>query len=183
VEDVHGKYGRELLHGYPDLRLDLWMEWMLIDKIKRFRPLYYTSYPKTKVKAMLHDRYGWNPYEGFHAENLLTHFLISYYMPVKFGIDLRRVTHSAMIRSGQMAREDALKDLSRPPAIALDTITEVKRRLNISDEEFVGIMGAPKHSANDFKTYRPVFKAMSSFFHQMYREGLVPETFVRKYCQ
>ena len=60
-----------------------------------------------------------------------------------------------MIVSGQITREDALKELSKPmyeENIMREYIKIIKSRLCISDEEFKDIMSAPTHSHSEYKT-------------------------------
>ena len=44
IEKIHEKYGDGNLGNLPVLWLEKWIKWISIDKIKKFRPLYYLDY-------------------------------------------------------------------------------------------------------------------------------------------
>ena len=73
-----------------------------------FRPLYYIDYNKEEVKEMLSKEYGWQWYGGHHMENRTAYFANNYYLPKKFGIDLRYSEFSSLVRAGLMERNVAL---------------------------------------------------------------------------
>jgi len=98
-------------------------------------------------------------------------------------MDLRYVEYSAMVRSGQMTRDEALEQIKEPLPIGEDLVNEVKKRLGYTDEEFETIMNLPKKTASDYKTYKPTFKRMRPFFWLMYKADLVPKSFYLKYTR
>jgi hypothetical protein len=140
------------------------------------------DYDKEKVKKFLHKEFGWQWYGGHHMENKYTLFCDNYIMPVKFGIDMRYVEFSALIRSGQMTKERALKEIKTPPPIEDELIEEVKKRLDLSDKEYKKIMNLPLKTAKDYKTYHKTFQRMRPFFLMMLKADLIPKSFYLKYC-
>lgn len=183
IESVHNKFGSVPLKRFPNLLMDKWLKWLTKDKIKRVRPLYYIDYQKQKAKEELNERFGWEWYGGHHAENRYTKFVSNYLWPKKFGIDLRYVEYSALVRSGQMTREEALEKIKKPPTIEKEIIEEVKRRLGLTDEEFEDIMKQPVKTYRDYETYHPYFKKNKAMFKDMLDKGLIPETFYVKYTR
>jgi hypothetical protein len=107
------------------------------------------DYDKKKAMEFLHKEFGWQWYGGHHMEKKYTLFCDSYLLPRKFNIDLRYVEFSALVRSGYMKREEALKELEKPPVCEEYIIKEVKKQLNLSDEEFERLMNLPKKSFRD----------------------------------
>ncbi|MEM3365836.1 MAG: N-acetyl sugar amidotransferase [Candidatus Methanomethyliaceae archaeon] len=182
IEDIHKKFGKIKMKTFPNLWITKWMRWML-SGFKRMRPLYYVDYDKKKVMEFLNKEFGWQWYGGHHMENKYTLFCDYYLLPYKFNIDLRYVEFSALIRSGYMSREEALKELEKPPICDDEIINEVKKRLNLSDKDFDEIMNAPKRSFRDYKTYLPTFRKLRPFFWLMYKLDRVPKTFYIKYCK
>ena len=182
IQDVHDKFGRMPMNKFPNLWLSRWMRWLL-SGIKRMRPLYYAEYNKQKTMDFLQKEFGWQWYGGHHMENRYTIFCDNYILPRKFNIDLRYVEFSALIRSGNMTREEALKELERPPVCDEEIISEVKKRLNLTNEEFDGLISLPKKSFRDYKTYLATFKRLRLFFWLMYKMDRVPKTFYIKYCK
>ena len=59
-----------------------------------------------------------------------------------------------MIVSGQISREEAMKELQEPmydESMMIEYIMFIKKKLHISDDEFNEIMSAPTHEHEDFK--------------------------------
>ncbi len=183
IADIQKKFGSKKMQTYPNLWLLKWLKYLLFTRVKRIRPLYYMDYDKAKVKKFLHKEFGWNWYGGHHMENKYTLFCDNYIMPVKFGIDMRYVEFSALIRSGQMTKEEALKEIKIPPPIERELIEEVKTRLGLSDKEFKEIMNLPRKTAKDYKTYHKTFQRMRPFFYMMLKADLIPKSFYLKYTK
>jgi N-acetyl sugar amidotransferase len=181
IDSIHKLYGKQKMERFPNLWLRKWIRWLLMD-IKRIRPLYYVEYNKEEVKKFLTEEFGWKWYHGHHHENrycAFNHWLLG----EKFGRDLRYVEFSAMIRSGQMTRDQALREIQLPPEYPDQLIAEVKKRLEFTDEKFERILKLPVKSAKDYKTYLPTFRRMRLFFWIMYKADLVPKSFYMKYCK
>jgi len=181
IESIQKQFGSKRIQKFPNLLLLRWMNWLLMD-IKRLRPLYYVNYQKEETKRFLNKEYGWHWYGGHHLENRFcayNHYLLN----TKFGIDLRSVEISALIRSGQITREQGLEEIKNPQSYPAELVTEVKKRLNLSDEEYDAIMKLPVKSAKDYKTYRQTFKLLRPMFWLMYKTQRVPKSFYMKWCK
>lgn len=124
-------------------------------RLINLRPLNYIDYRRDRAFRELKEFCGFEYYGGKHLENMLTAFLQLYWLPKKFNAD-KRVSHlSSMIVSGQMTREEALRKLDEPmydEELMKQYIDVIKRRLNLTDEEFERILAAPVHEHTDYKT-------------------------------
>jgi len=167
---------------FPNLWLANWMNHLVFHSSKRVRPLYYVDYVKEDVKKMLKERYRWEWYGARHMDNKWTAFCSNYWLPKKFGIDLRLVEYSALVRSRQMTRETALSKLAEPILFDLSIVDLVKRELRLTDSEFSRIMAKPNRSSKDFETYRSTFRKMRLFFWLMLEMDRIPRSFYLKYC-
>lgn len=183
IETVQNKFGSHQLETFPNLWLKQWLGWIIIDKIKRVRPLWHIDYQKEQVKKLLNKKFGWQWYGGHHLENKYTIFVTNYLQPSKFDVDLRYVEYSALVRSGQMTREDALTKIKEQPQIDPKILGEVKQRLKLSDTTLQNIMKQPVKSHHDYKTYHPTFKRWRWFFWLASKLNLVPKTFYIKYTR
>ena len=181
IESVQKKFGTYKLKTFPNMSMLSFLKWMLIKGIKKIRPLYYINYNKEETKKFLSKEFGWQWYGGHHLENRFTAFYHSYFLPKRFGIDQRLNGYSALIRSGQMTREEGLKAMQEPAYLEPEIIELVKKRLGFSDEEFQGLMNLPRKTYKDYKTYKKTFERMRPFFWLMYKMSLVPKTFYIKY--
>jgi len=180
IDSIHRQFGKVKMDRFPNLWLSKWMKWLIKD-IKRLRPLYYVDYRKEEVKKMLSETYGWKWYGGHHLENrycAYNHYLLN----TKFKRDLRYVEYSAMIRSGYMTREEGVKEITSHQDYPAELISEVKKRLKLTDAEYDAIITAPLKTPQDYKTYKPTFKIMRPFFWVMYKWERVPKSFYIKYC-
>jgi hypothetical protein len=181
IDSIQKQFGTRKMERFPNLWLWKWMRWLLMD-IKRVRPLYYVKYNKEEVKKMLQKEYDWKWYGGHHLENRFCAYN-HYYLNTKFNVDLRLVELGAFIRTGQITRDQAVIEINKPQEYPDELIREVKKRLGLSDEEYEEIIKRPLKNANDYKTYKPIFKRLRPFFWLMYKLDRVPKSFYIKYCK
>ena len=161
TKHIHKKYGTMKMRTYPNLTVWQFGYYSVLKRIRIFRPLNYIDYHKDQARDVLQREVGWRYYGGHHHESLYTRFVYCYLLPKKFGIDKRIITHSALVRSGEMTREEALEDLRQPP-MAPEKIEEDKQyvlqKLGLSDAEFAEIMAQPPRSFREFPSYYPIFE-------------------------
>ncbi len=183
IKSVHDRFGSMKMKTLPNLWLHKWLKWSAVDRIRKIRPLYWLDYDKAATKAMLTEQYGWKWYGGHHMENRTAWFTNNYYLPRKFGIDLRYCEFSALVRSGQMARDEALEAIKAPKPFDEALLTEVKKRLGFSDEEFDRVMALPPKSYRDYETYKKTFERLKPLFWLMVKFDMVPLSFYLKYTR
>ncbi|WP_413581365.1 N-acetyl sugar amidotransferase [Bdellovibrio sp. HCB288] len=181
IESVHSEFGKLPMRTFPDFSFSKQLKWMLFNRLKKIRPLWYLDYDKAAVKKMISEKYGWQWYGGHHLENRITAFYHTYYLPRKFDIDMRTLGFSGRIRSGQMPREEGVRRLSEPPAFDKDLFEMVLRRYNYDQVEFERLMLLPKKTYKEFKTYKPMFEKLRPFFYLMAKANLIPWSFYIKY--
>jgi N-acetyl sugar amidotransferase len=155
LESIHHKWGAVKLKTYPKLGLFKLLYCGFIKGINSVNLLDYVDYNKIQAKKLLQDEFGWKDYGGKHYESLFTKFYQAYILPTKFNIDKRRGHLSSLIRSGQISRVEALKELEKPlyPKEELERDKEyVLKKFGLSEKEFEGIMGAPIKRHQDYAT-------------------------------
>ena len=182
IEKIHEKYGDGNLGNLPILWLEKWIKWISVDKIKKFRPLYFMDYNKEEVKLFLAKEYYWQWYGGHHMENRTAYFVNNFYLPKKFGIDLRYSEFSALVRAGLMKRETALKKIKEQKPFDVDILEEIKKRTNTSDKEWKEIMSAKPSHYTEHETYKKTFEEKREFFYDLYKKGYVTKSFYYKFC-
>ncbi len=183
IQSIHNQFGRVKMKTFPNLWISKWLTWTAVNRIRKIRPLYYIRYVKEDTKEMLSREFGWKWYGGHHMENRTAYFTNNYYLPRKFGIDLRYCEFSALVRSGQMTRARALDEIQKPKEFDRSILEEVKKRCDLSEEEFEGIMNLPKKSYRDYTTYKRTFERMKPLFWAMYKLNMVPKSFYMKYTK
>lgn len=163
LRDIHRKFGSRPLRTYPVTSI-LWHKiWLpYVRGIKVLRPLNYTPYIKEDAKQLLSDRFGWQPYPQKHFESRFTKFYESYWLPKRFGYDVRKVQYSSLIVTGQMTRDEALQLLKAPSwdeATIGEEIEFVANKLGISIEELNSYMNMPKRTYRDYRSQRQIYDA------------------------
>ena len=181
IRSIHEQFGTMPMKTYPLMHFAAFMKWILLKRIRKIRPFWYMSYSKEDARAFLEKECDWQYYGGHHLENRMTAFNHSYYLPVKFGVDLRNLSLAASARRGQMSREEALRQYAEPPHMEDDLLEYFKKRLNVTDEEFESTMRGPIKSFRDYPTYKSLFEKLRPFFYVMAKMNLVPMSFYIKY--
>jgi hypothetical protein len=96
---------------------------------------------------------GWRNYHGKHYESIFTRFFQGYILPTKFNIDKRKAHFSTLICSGQMTRDEALKEMEKnpyPPEMLKEDKSYVLKKFGLTEPEFEGIMSRPIKSPKDY---------------------------------
>jgi hypothetical protein len=136
--------------------------------IKQIRPFHYlTIKQRRRFEKMMVDYSGWQPYGPKHAENHYTAWVGYTYLPQEHKIDKSIVYKSALIRSGQITKDEAK---------AMTTDTDYK--YPHGDHPNYGVeMPCRRESfaRYNFKRYRPLIWVLM-------KAGAVPYTFYKKYC-
>jgi N-acetyl sugar amidotransferase len=153
IKAIHKQFGKIKLKTYPSLSTFDYVDYLLIRGIRWVPILNYINFVKSDAKQLLIDELGWRDYGGKHYESIFTRFFHSYYLPVKFGYDLRKSYLSALVCSGQMSRIDALEELKLAP-IDPDLLKQdrdyVVKKLGLSEEEFEQILKNPNKNFSDY---------------------------------
>ena len=185
IDSVYAEFGAgEKKHHIPFDKLSDLVYYHFVRRINLFKPLYYLDYRKNDVMSLLQREIGWTYYGGHHHENIYTRFIHGYYLPKKFNIDKRIIEYSALIRSGQMTREDALdkiQHLPYPEEMAKADQQYVISKLNLTEEVFVEIMSAEPKMFYDYNTYYPLIIRMRSILEIAYKLHLYPDKVYGKY--
>jgi N-acetyl sugar amidotransferase len=160
IRYIQHTFGTQKLKTFPNQTLYELMYYGFVKGVKMVRPFYYIKYDKAEAKKFLSKTYGWVDYGGHHHESLYTKFVIAYWLTKKFGIDKRKVTFSALVRSGEMTREEALQKLSEPPydPSQMEEDKEyVIKKLGLTEKEFIQIWNTPNKKFTDYPSYYPLY--------------------------
>ena len=127
--------------------------------IKTVKPLNLVEFTKKSMIETLQNEYGYVPYGQKHFEDLITKFLEGWWQPTRFGHDIRRAQLSSLVVTGQMSREEALRQLENPPLTeqeGRELFLEVARRLQISEEELMDFHNMPE-CTEKFKSQEKIY--------------------------
>lgn len=166
IKGIQKKFGHQNIKSFPRLTTFNYVDYLLFRGIRWIPILNYHPYSKVEAKKTITDELGWRDYGGKHYESIFTRFFHAYYLPVKYGYDLRRPYISALILSGQMTREQALIEIAQPTApekMLKDDLEYVIKKLNLSPEEFDKIMKAPIKSFSDYPNNHALWSRLDWF--------------------
>ena len=147
----HGGYKTKDYEFTTGFRHKFWLPY--IKGVKTVHPLNYLPITKKLMIDTLVDEYDYVPYEYKHYEDLFTKFLAGFWLPKRFGFDIRKAQLSSLIITGQMSREEALEILSTPAISEEESsclFSQVANKLRISEEELQYYFELPKV----YKKYR-----------------------------
>ena len=152
LKAVHRQHGSGELGGFPTFGFVKETYYKFAKGIRFVYILNLVPYGKGDAIKKLQEL-GWEDYGGKHRESMITEFVQSYLLPVKFQIDYRRATLSSQICAGEVTREEALEILKTPPFDA-DRVRQEKvyvvKKFGISQEEMDAIIAAPPKTHRDY---------------------------------
>lgn len=161
IRDVIRRYGTVKLKTYPFssvFRHKIYLRY--IRGVEVIRPLNFLPYVKSDALRLLEQEYGWKPYPQKHFESRFTKFYESYWLPERFGFDPRRVQFSSLILTGQMTRDEALKQLDQPaydPSTIEQEFEFIAAKLRISTDELICYFTMPKKFYWDYQNQERIF--------------------------
>lgn len=147
LKDVIKKYSMKPIKNYEfttGFKHKFWIPY--VKGVKTLRPLNLIPFTKQEMIDTLDREYGYVPYGQKHFEDLITKFLEGWWVPTRFGHDIRRAWLSALVITGQMTRDEALETLDCPPLSeeeSRELFHEVAKRLEISEEELMSYHEMP----------------------------------------
>ncbi len=162
-------YGSVKLATFPTTSI-LWHKvWLpYFKKIKLVRPLDYFEYNKKNAIKILTKKFAWQPYPQKHFESRFTKFYESFWLPKRFGFDVRRVQLSSLILTNQITRDEALKEIEKPPYDEDKIGNEflfVANKLEISVEELEKYLELPKKTYHNFRNQEFLYKLGNKVFN------------------
>ncbi len=174
LKAVHRRLGTFKLRawkpGDPGFNLDLPQiaYYAIWRRIKTIPILYYVKYIRVEAEVIIKKEFDWI-YPGAHYFDDLYQSLLTHVLRKKFNIDRRIYNYSALVRSGQMLREQALSRVKDVYVIEDPKVIDLCiKRLGITKEEFENFVALPPKTFHDYpnhyellKKFKPVIKLLS----------------------
>ena len=161
VRDILSQFGTVPMRTYPFSDIFYHKLYLRYFRgVKVFKPLNFVPYIKKDAMAEMESIYGWKPYPQKHFESRFTRFFEGYWLPTRFGYDMRRNQFSSLILTGQMTRDEALAELENPPYDP-ETIDQefayIATKLGITVDELRRYHELPKKFYWDYKNRKKLF--------------------------
>lgn len=185
IKDVLNKFGEiKMIKSFPILSMSRLIYITLLKKIKEVRLMEFIDYRKKEVDKVLELELDWQYYGGHHHENTYTEFFQSFLLPNKFKIDKRKTELSAMVRTKQISREEALDVINHNRyEYNQEVVDYAISKLGFSKVEFEEIFNYPIKSFNDFKSYYAIIKTLHYPIKIACDLHLLPKIFYLKYAK
>lgn len=163
---IHKRFGKAKLKTFPRMNLFNWVHYVFIKRIKYLPILHYIKYVRKDAAEFLEREIDWKDYGKKHYESIYTRFFQGYILPNKFRIDKRRAHLSTLISSGQITREDALKEMANPPYNEdqlKEDMTYVIKKFGLTKERFEQIMVERIKNFTDYPNNNFLFRRLDFF--------------------
>ncbi|MBS4034565.1 MAG: N-acetyl sugar amidotransferase [Ignavibacterium sp.] len=182
IQDIQRRFGKLKLKSFPNMTMSRYVYYSLIKKIQQLRILYYIPYNEKEVFRIIENELGWKNYGDKHHESKYTAFFQAYILTRKFNIDKRKLHYSAKVRNGQLTREEALEIIKKDPySGGIESLDYCLKKLDLTYNDFDGIMSESPKSFKDYKSYHSLVKALKTPISWGNKVGIVPDTVYKKY--
>lgn len=181
IRSLHRKFGKSRIKSFPIMSLINLVYYSMVKRIKSASLLEYMDYRHKDAEEVLKNELGWEYYGGHHHESIYTYFFQSYLLPKKYGIDKRKTEYSALIRSGQMTREEALRKMDVPYKYDKEIVKYTISKLGLTQEEFDRIFNEAPKTFHDYPSYYPIIKAFKLPIYVACKFNILPQMFYEKY--
>lgn len=175
IRSVHRIFGTKKLAKYPHYTFTDLAYWTVVRRINVVSILNYLEYNKDEVMKLLQESLGWVYYGGKHYESVYTRFYQGYILPRKFNID-KRIGHlSDLIRSGQLTREKALEELTKPiydESLLRQDKEFVLKKFKINEVEFDKIMSIELKTFQDYPNSKKYVDLLKKFVNSLRKRGI-----------
>lgn len=166
--EIHKRFGTTELRHFPAFGYRDEAYYKVVKGIRIIYPLRFISYSHQEAARKLRSL-GWEPPGGKHYESVITRFVQSYVLPMKFGFDYRYPTLSAQICAGIITRDAALAELEAPP-IDPDLLESdkdyVAKKYGITTEELDRIIALPPKTYADYPNDAEFLEGVYSLYRR-----------------
>jgi len=164
LQNIHKKFGTVPLKTYPLFGLRERYVYEMGKGIQTFKPLNLIEFNKEKAKQIIAENLKWKDYKGKHYESVFTKFYQAYILPYKFHIDKRKAHLSNLIFSGQITKEQALKEIDKPlyeEAELRQDKEYVLKKFGLSPDAFENLMKKERVEHKAYGIQRPLAETYS----------------------
>lgn len=166
LKAIHQRFGSRPLKDYKTISFfEYYIYYPMILGMEVVRPLNFMPYDKAEALQVLKDTIGYKDYGRKHGESVFTKFFQNYYLPKRFGYDKRRPHLASMILSGQISRDDALRELEKPLYDPEDLHKDreyVARKLGMSVSELEDYIAEPLRVYCEFPNWDRKYERLKS---------------------
>ena len=168
---ISRRFGGPRLRTFPSISTFGVMRYAALHRIMWISFLDYLNYRKYDALKVLGSEFGYKPYPYKHYENVFTRFYQGYLQPHKFGVDKRKPHLSSLIMSGEMTRDDALRQAS---GIAYPSAKDMEadrvyflKKMGWSEEKFEDYMRRPEKRHDDYPSEAAFYAKLLKLYRKL----------------
>lgn len=187
LKKVHEQFGKEKLRPWqphdPGFHLNVFhmFYYTVIKGIKTIPLLYYYDYVRSEAEKPIKEDLDW-VYPGAHYFDDLYQALMQRVYREKFNIDRRKINYSALVRSRQMSREEAIERVKEIYVIEDPKVIDLCiKRLGLTKEEFEAILKLPPKTFRDYPNHYNIIKYFKLPIKILSKLNILPGTAYHKY--
>jgi N-acetyl sugar amidotransferase len=173
IRAIHRRFGSGNLSKYPTMSyLKYGFYFQIVKGMQIAKPLNLINYKKGEAMKVLQDSFEWKYYGGKHYESRFTKFFQGWYLPTKWGYDKRLAHLSSLVASGEITREEALKEF-KVNSIQSEEIESDKdymaRKLGITRSEFDYLVDCDCREHHEYPCSNQWVRSMNITLYALYR--------------
>ncbi len=186
---IDGKYFENIVKKFADIdtgdynktTISNLLNYALIKKIKVIQLPLYIEYNNERIAEVNKEKFNWVDGGGHHFDCMYKPMAL-HVRNRKFGVDPRKVSYSALVRSKEMTRESALRQLEEEPIGGdWDGIDYCLKQLGMTREDLEETMSSECKDFVDYPTYYSMLKMFKAPVKMLCKMRLIPETVYEKY--
>ncbi len=189
LQSVHQRFGTVKLKRWkpadPGFNLNIYhvFYYTVLKQIKTIPLFYHINYVRRDADEILRKELDW-VYPGAHFYDDLYQSLMTYIYRVKFNSDRRKAHYSALIRSGQMSREEAMERIKEIYVIEDPKVIDLCiKRLGLTRQEFNEYLKEPPKTFRDYPTSYAYIKSMKIVIKILSMFDILPYVTYAKYFE
>ena len=171
IVGISKRFGGPKLKTFPSISTLDTARYVLVNRIRWISFLDYLDYKKFEALEVLKRDFGYKPYAHKHYESVFTRFYQGYLQPYKFGVDKRKPHLSSLIMTGEMSREDALKQAA---GIAYPSEKEMEadrlyfiKKMGWSEEKFADYIARPEKPHTDYPSEAALYQKLLNVYRKL----------------
>lgn len=192
---LDGRYLKSIMKNHGTVKLKKWKPYdpgfnfdvkeffyySFIKKIKYIPLLYHLDYQRPKAEEIIKEEFDWK-YPGAHYFDDLFQSLNFYILRKKFRIDYRRFNYSALIRSKQYSREEALSKVQKIYEVEDEkTIDLCVKRLGLTHDQINKFLNEKPKSFLDYDSNYKFIKLIKYPVKVLCKLGFLPPSLYLKF--
>jgi N-acetyl sugar amidotransferase len=167
-------------YDFNRLKLPSFAKFVLWHGIRTIQlPLYMRDYEDKSIQDKLSRELGWI-YGGRHHFDCAYKPLVAHIHTRKFNADLRKVSISAQVRTGEITRDAGLRSLGEPAGATDEELRYALERLGMTRDDLERILKIPPRSFREYRSYFSVISRLKLPLRVASRLGIFPETTYEK---